>query len=658
MKETLDPAPRPRRRGLQALVSSFVRPGRPAWRARRNGGLRAALNEPVLQHRGASAPSTVVIGPQSLQQVLAPDSVELIGADLVRAGDSYLLTLEARAFPPTLPAGWLAAPALQLDAPGLTVTQRIEPVPDAVARRILERSETSARTTVDEDARIGVAVDERAEQGGDAAAQLRRAIAAKADRLCQYVVAITIADTSPETVRERAAQVREAAAGYGVVLGVPHLLQQQGYQSQLPSGRVPELLRHDLSARAVATGLPVQSGGAESSGRPVLWGQHPQTRQPILWDRWQATNPHMVVIGESGAGKTYHLSGLLAQEWALQDEAILILDPKLQEYRRLVTNLDGAYITLSGRAQYRINPLDLPALTPVRLQQLEELDTDLLGERITFVRALIEQELRAQGTALDGTSLVLLERALRTAYDRQGITADPRTFTRERPTFTDVHAALTALATQDADARDLARAVANFCRGTTIGNLFDYPSNIPINRLLALDLSALLRSQDPQLDRMLPQVVMDFFVTRAIEQPTGQARAHLLLDEAHTLLKTHAGAHTLELIYRIGRSMSFAGTVVTQGIADLDSSETTRVLLENSRTKLLLGVNRDSGAVGRVAEIVGLNEAEAAYYEQCRLIRGTGALALLLADGQRTPLFVPPWPQTIERAVIGEIIRS
>lgn len=656
MSFSIDPAPPPRRRGFRRLFERLSGRTGAARPPRRAGSLRAALGEPVLQHRGASAPSTVVIGPQSLQQVLAPDSVELISADLVRAGDSYLMTLEARAFPPTLPAGWLAAPALQLDAPGLTVTQRIEPVPDALARRMLERSETSAQTTVAEDARVGAAADELAEQGGDAAAQLRRAIAAKADRLVQYVLAITVADTSPEAVRERAAQLREAAAGYGVVLGVPHLLQGQGYRSQLPGGSVPDLLRHDLSGWAVATGLPVQSGGIQSGGgRPVLWGQHPQTRQPILWDRWQATNPHMVVIGESGAGKTYLLSGLLAQEWALGDEALLVLDPKLQEYRRLVTNLNGAYITLSGRAQYRINPLDLPALTPARLRQIQELDTDLLGERITFVRALIEQELRAQGTALNGTSLVLLERALRTAYDRRGITADLLTFTRDRPTFTDVHAALEALAAQDGDARDLARAVANFCRGTTIGNLFDYPSNIPVNRLLALDLSTLLRSQDRQLERMLPQVVMDFFVTRAIEQPTGQARAHLLLDEAHTLLKTAAGAHTLELIYRIGRSMSFAGTVITQGIADLDGSETTRVLLENSRTKLLLGVNRESGAVGRVAEIVGLNEAEAAYYEQCRLIKGTGALALMLADGQRTQLFVPPWPQTIERTVIGEL---
>jgi type IV secretory pathway VirB4 component len=387
----------------------------------------------------------------------------------------------------------------------------------------------------------------------------------------------------------------------------------------------------------------------------VLWGQHPHTRQPILWDRWAATNPHMVVIGESGAGTTYHLSGLLVQEWALGDEALLILDPKLQEYRQLVRNLGGAYISLSGRAQHRINPLDLPALTSARLAQLEALDTDLLGERITFVRALIEQELRAQGTPLDGTSLALLERALRMAYDRRGITADPRTFTEERPTFTDVHAALVALADQDTDARDLARALANFCRGTTIGNLFDYPSNIPVNPLLALDLSTLLRSQDQQLERLLPQVVMDFFVTRAIEQPSGRARSHLLLDEAHTLLQTAAGSHTLELIFRIGRSMGFAGTVITQGIADLDGSDRTRVLLENSRTKLLLGVNRESGAVGRVAEIVGLNEAEQAYYAQCRLIRGAGALALLLADGQRTQLFVPPWPQTIERAVVGDL---
>jgi type IV secretory pathway VirB4 component len=214
------------------------------------------------------------------------------------------------------------------------------------------------------------------------------------------------------------------------------------------------------------------------------------------------------------------------------------------------------------------------------------------------------------------------------------------------PTFTDVQAAL-----QDMD-ENLARALTLFTRGT-VGDLFNHPSNIPTdNPLLALDLSALLRSNDEVLERLIPVIVMDFFVSVAINRPTGR-RAHLVLDEAHALLHSEAGAQTMQTIFRIGRSLQFKATVITQSLDDLDGSEQTRVLLENARTKLILGLNRDSDAVARAAAILGLNEQEAAYLASCRMVKGVGSTALLLADGQRTPLMIPKWPEPIHQIVTG-----
>jgi hypothetical protein len=191
-----------------------------------------------------------------------------------------------------------------------------------------------------------------------------------------------------------------------------------------------------------------------------------------------------------------------------------------------------------------------------------------------------------------------------------------------------------------------------FTRGT-IGDLFNHPSNVPTdNPLLALDLWSLLQSNDETLARLLPVIVMDFFVTTAINRPTGR-RSHLVLDEAHALLHSEVGARTLQMIFRIGRSLQFKATVITQSLDDLDESDQTRVLLENARTKLILGLNRDSDAVNRATAILRLNEEEAAYLATCRIERGIGATALLLADGERTPLFIPKWPETIHRIVTG-----
>jgi len=39
--------------------------------------------------------------------------------------------------------------------------------------------------------------------------------------------------------------------------------------------------------------------------------------------------------------------------------------------------------------------------------------------------------------------------------------------------------------------------------------------------------------------------------------------------------------------------------VITLSLDDLDGSDQTRVLLENAKTKLILGLNQDSGAIAR-----------------------------------------------------------
>jgi TraM recognition site of TraD and TraG len=109
----------------------------------------------------------------------------------------------------------------------------------------------------------------------------------------------------------------------------------------------------------------------------------------------------------------------------------------------------------------------------------------------------------------------------------------------------------------------------------------------------------------------------------------------------------------MQTIFRIGRSLQFKATVITQSLDDLDGSEQTRVLLENAKTKLVLGLNQDSSAISRAASLLGLNEQEEAYLATCRMVKGVGSTALLLADGERTSLMIPMWPETIHQIVTG-----
>lgn len=612
--------------------------------------LRDALKKPIIEpaRRRGPAGATARSGATTLAGLLTPDGVDRRWSWMLQAGDSYLTVLELRDTPPALALAWLSDPALGLDAPGITVQQRIVPVPDPLARRMLAKSEDAALGTLAGDMQAGAHLDLDAQQGMEAAASLRRDLAAGTDRLFQLNLTITIAAATPDELATRVDQVRLAAVQQGVMFGVMQFQQWDAYAAMLAIGRESPALPHDTSGRAAAMGMPTATPGLDGrGGLPLVWGEHPRTGAPILWDRWQATNPHMLIIAESGSGKTYAMSGLVIQELACGEDALLILDPKFQEYRRLVTALDGAYISLSRRAGYHINPLELPRLSAERVQAVAELEEDLLGQRLSVVKALISRELRALGTPVDAVALAAIEESIVAAYAAAGVTSDPHTFSNPMPTFSDVQ--------RELEPRDplLARAMTLFTQGV-IGDLFNHPSNVPTdNPLLAIDLSALLRANDETVARLLPVIVMDFFVTTAINRPTGR-RSHLVLDEAHTLLHSEAGARTMQTIFRIGRSLHFKATVITQSIDDLDESEQTRVLLENARTKLLLGLNQDSNAVARVAQIVNLNDQEAAYLAACRKVNGVGATALLLADGARTPLLIPQWPEPIHTLIVGE----
>ncbi len=116
--------------------------------------LREALSKPIIEparHR-RSPHAALISGATTLTTLLAPDGIDRRWSHMVQIGDSFMTTLEVRAFPPTLSLAWLDDPELGLDTPGTTVHQRLVPIPDALARRVLARSEDAALGTLAGDA--------------------------------------------------------------------------------------------------------------------------------------------------------------------------------------------------------------------------------------------------------------------------------------------------------------------------------------------------------------------------------------------------------------------------------------------------------------------------------------------------------------------------
>ena len=83
--------------------------------------------------------------------------------------------------------------------------------------------------------------------------------------------------------------------------------------------------------------------------------------KPVIWDLFKKTkervNKNLLIFGESGSGKSFTAKKILLNQ-AYQNAKIFILDPE-NEFKTLVTNLNGQVINGSGSLGNVINPLEI-----------------------------------------------------------------------------------------------------------------------------------------------------------------------------------------------------------------------------------------------------------------------------------------------------------
>jgi hypothetical protein len=222
-----------------------------------------------------------------------------------------------------------------------------------------------------------------------------------------------------------------------------------------------------------------------------------------------------------------------------------------------------------------------------------------------------------------------------------------------------------------------------FTRGQ-LGRLINAPGTLPLQLpasalrpdvgVLGIDLSAFLGSNDATLQRVLPVLITDYCLTIAMHTG-GRVPLELIIDEAWTLLATEAGSHVLEVIGRVGRSLKVAATVISQQIREflfrqvgdtLIPNLAGRTFLDNCALVLLLGQQHKlrSGATAEehpvlmAAQHFGLAPGEIAWLAQCRLDSEQGATGLLLRGREPIQLRIPPVPQPLHRAILGQAALS
>ena len=178
-----------------------------------------------------------------------------------------------------------------------------------------------------------------------------------------------------------------------------------------PKNRVPPPSSTGATCRITSSSRPARSAAD---------GVNATSAGIVCWDRWTQDNHNSVILGRSGAGKSY-LAKLDILPSLYQHVQVAVIDPE-DEYARLAEAAGGSIIR-PGAAGVHLSPLTLPAGAAGPRP-------DGLTRRAVFGHTFIAVLL---GETLTAAERAALDTAIMAACHDRGITADPRTHARPAP---------------------------------------------------------------------------------------------------------------------------------------------------------------------------------------------------------------------------------
>jgi len=499
-------------------------------------------------------------------------------------------------FPAAVTPDWLGPIARWCTA----VVVHLQPVPAEVAAALLRRRLASMTSSAVVEEQAGRLVDPHLDLAADAARTLRVDVALGSTRLLRAQALLAIAGESEEELLRAERHIRGLLAAQLAEARVLSLQQQPAWEACQPGGMPLAWPWRLLDAASAAATLPLPVGPPPPA-EGVLAGADPDTGTPLLLDRWSAPNPARLVVGTSGAGKSYAAKLELSRQLAQGAKAVVV-DPE-GEFAQLAEVLGGLCLQV-GEEPVGLDPVGL-ACSP----QLA--GAEGLSVLTSWAAALL-------GQALSPVDLALLDRALDVL--RADRTATPAT--------TDLLSVIGELVQHPPFlGADLPARLASGSGGTLAGLFAPNPALADPPALVVFD----LRSVPDRARPAVMSCVLSWAWAQTLGAKDRSQRRLVVLDEAHLLLDDPPAAQLLAQLARRARKYQVGLEVITQRLSDFLTHPTGQAVLANTATKLLLGCEDHERAA--VAAGLGLADSEAAW-----LRPGQQGMGLLLSPQVRTPL--------------------
>jgi hypothetical protein len=454
----------------------------------------------------------------------------------------------------------------------------------------------------------------------DALQEVEHRIFADGERIFEMRLQVHVMEGDPERAEDAGAQVCKALERHEIEacierdIGATLLLRGCLPFCTYPRTEARLLRRRRLLTRDCAdlhpaggcwTGTPPLSGGAPS----VLYAS--PSGEPLHLDPTRAEkNPHALIVGQSGAGKSFFVHDYLLHLWRSPRVRLFLLSIK-PDYRKLALLL-GRYVEITLDSDDSLNPF---GGGPTLENQ---------GRWLAALRLMLTDGNGAGAPGRDA-DIALQQAALSAA--RRNWDAARNAAVRET-LLEDI--CLELERGGGAIGRSLAHALGPYRHGP-YHRLFNRPRTIGAGeRFVFFNFGAILRQPCAALAsfcvfQLVDEVMADPDLRAA---PKG-----LVADEAWALVRDPQAASILERSLKAYRSLGGFALPIVQDPRDLDTPAG-RVMLVNTATKVLLPL--DPAGQADLGRYLRLNERELAIVQQLRLVKRRYGEFFVSFDGMRS----------------------
>lgn len=522
-------------------------------------------------------------GLSSVVDLIAPSSVE-VDFRYIRVGDSFYTTLFIAGYPRYVSPGWLEG-IIDYDHT-LDISMFCYPTSSTDVLADLKRKIGEMQATLASDAEQGKVADPTVEAALEDALGLQEELAKGVERFFQFGFYITVSD--PDLIRlQDTTKNLQTALGSLLLTGKPATLQmEEGFKSTLPMGQDRLYITRNMDTSSLASTFPFTSA-VLTQNKGVMYGVNQQNGSLIIFDRFSLENANEVVLGKSGAGKSYTIKLEIMRQFMLGAE-VIVIDPE-GEYETLTPAVGGEVVEFSSSSAVKINPFDL--------SDVYEEGENELGLKILSLHGL----LKIITGDLDAEHDAILDRALIETYRSKGITTDPSTQKKQPPLMEDLYKTLLGMENQPA--RELAYTLEKFIKGSASG-IFNQQSNFEINNPLTV---FSIRNLEEALRPVAMHIILDFVWTKV---KRSLKKRILILDEGWYMMKYQDSASFVYSIAKRARKYFLGLTTATQDVEDFLKNEYGKAVLTNSSIQVLL--KQGTAEVDMITDTFYLSEGEKA----------------------------------------------